>query len=269
MTRWILVVLCACSGESGTPLDPDATASNVDASADANEGCPDDLFRTFAMPQLSSRSNVCVPSATCTFTRTNGCAAQFSCQYELAGTQTGDVTFQRDGATWTATFETSSRRHEWVYGAGMAYRIAGSLADHHICVFTDGATTPVFPTRGAGNCPDLTRTFKLRQITAHSCSSTLRCGVFQSATDSCLVDAFCTYPTGTTVDFDDVAVAAAGTTGAIIGDATRDPQYPERYELQLTGDFAAGVGAATNIRTDYYFNAPATPTCSWQPNGTF
>lgn len=265
MRRFVLL-LAACTNGSGE-ADPDAPPPDVspDASPDAVTGCPDALFSSFVLPQLSSRSNVCVDSATCTFTRTMGCTGQFSCQYQGAGTQTGTVTFERDGGAWVAAFETATRRHEWVYTTGMAYRIAGSLADHHLCVFTYGATNPIFPVRGPGACPDLTRTYKLRQITAHSCSSTLRCGVFQSDTDACKVDAFCTYPTGTTVDFDDVPVAA----GIIVGDSTRDPMYPERYELHLSGDFAAGSGAATNIRTDYYFNAPATPTCAWQPNGAF
>jgi hypothetical protein len=267
----LLAIWAACSSPAGTSdVDGPDADTGVDAAApDAPESCPAALFGTFAMPQLSSRSNVCVPSATCTFTKTTGCSAQVTCEYELAGTQSGEVTCVPTPAGWAASMTAGARRHDWVYQSGMAYRVVGSVADHHLCTFTDGGTAPVFPTRGAGACPDLTRAFKLRQTSPHLCSKTLRCGVLQSEADPCIVDTFCTFPTGGSIEVEDITVTRAGASGVIVGDTTEDPMYPERYELHLLGDFTTGAGAATGIQTDYYFNAPASPTCSWMPNGPF
>jgi hypothetical protein len=269
--RWVLCLIAACGSPSPNGNDGvDAVVGDDSApGVDAAVGCPDALFGTFAMPQLSARSNVCVPSATCTFTRIADCSASFRCEYELAGVQTGDVTFVASPVGFHATFTAGERRHDWVLdGDQMAYRVVGSLADHHTCMFTNGGTDPVFPTRGTGGCPDLTRGFKLRQLDPHICSTTLRCGVFQHADDSCTVDAFCTYPTGTTDEHADIAVTRSGSSGPIVLDSTSDPQFPEHYELRVQGDFTNGTGAALALETHYFFNA-TEPTCSWGPNGAF
>jgi hypothetical protein len=150
----------------------------------------------------------------------------------------------------------------------MAYRIRGdAVADQHLCVFSDGATDPVFPVRGAGACPDVTRTYRFYQLDPHLCSATLRCGVFQDETDACRADAFCTYPTGGTDAFADLALTAStnGQSGLLVGDATEDPEYPTRYELRVYGNFDTGAGGAERAVVDWYFNddVPGDPTCRW------
>ncbi len=270
----LLIVGCATPGGTDSPdAMSQSDGGNLPPDAPPVDACPPSLFGTFAMPLLEARSNVCVPSATCTFAKTavGTCSAHVTCQYELAGTQSGDVDFVSTPDGWAASLDVNGRRHDWIHpvGGSMSYRTTGNVTDHHSCIFTDGATAPVFRKPATGACPDLTRTFKLREATAHSCSHTLRCGVIQSAGDACVADLWCTFPTGGSVEAANVTIARAGGSGVIVGDTTRDPMYPERYELHLTGDFSAGTGGATGVRTEYYFNAPATPSCSWLPNGPF
>ncbi len=284
-SRWVLIVLlvsCGPGGEAGegaTDAGPrDATGgtdARVDATVDAPEACPAAMFSTFSMPLLESRSNVCVPKATCTFTAasTTTCGVHVRCEYELAGFQEADLVFAPTTEGWSASHVAGSRRHLWVWraGTGMAYRVVGDVEDHHLCVFTDGATAPVFPRATAGPCPDLTRTFKLRESSPHVCARTMRCGLLQHETDLCVTDAWCTFPTGGSEEVRDIAITRTGSSATIVADTTIDPAHPRRYELVVGGDFVGGTGAATSIGVGYFFpdDGPSDPTCSWEPNGTF
>ena len=272
-------------GPAGADGAPPASADGGPGEPDAGEAIEpascDELAGTHVLERLDSHSNVCVDRATCTFTpdaagdpageETGGCAGSITCEYQGAGVITTDIQFEpAGGGRLLARFDSGTRTHEMIVeagaGGGWAYRVRGDLSDRHLCVFTDGATRPAFPVAGAGPCPDLTRTYRMSRLDPHLCSNTIRCGVFQHEDDACRADAFCTYPTGETDAFADlpVAVAADGASGVLVGDATEDPDYPTRYELEATGDFAGGAGAAGALAVDYYFNDPAEPTCQWR-----
>jgi hypothetical protein len=272
-TVFALLLAAACGSSDGSGADggepppgADGGGGSADAGpADAAVAACADLFDTFTLDVLETHSNVCVDRATCTISGGEGCAGSVTCEYQGAGTLTEEVQFAPVDGGLHARFGSGTREHELIYRDGlMSYRIRGDIEDHHLCVFTDGETDPVFPVAGAGSCPDLTRTYRLYRLDPQSCSDSIRCGIFQHQDDACRADAFCTYPTGTTFAFADLAVETGAQSGTLVGDATTDPDYPTRYELRASGDFTSGTGGVTMLRVDYFFDdEDDEPLCTW------